>query len=36
MRKLTFGGAINLELLECRPFKNGCIYASYRVLYTTA
>ena len=22
---------IDLELEECRPFKNGCIYASYRV-----
>ena len=22
---------INLELLECRPFKNGCVYVSYRV-----
>ena len=24
---------IGLELEECRPFKNGCIYASYRVVY---
>ncbi len=22
---------INLELLECRPFKNGCVYVSYKV-----
>jgi len=22
---------INLELLECRPFKNGCVYVNYRV-----
>ncbi len=22
---------IDLELLECRPFKNGCVYVSYRV-----
>lgn len=22
---------INLELLECRPFKNGCVYVLYRV-----
>lgn len=22
---------INLELLDCKPFKNGCIYVSYRV-----
>jgi dihydrofolate reductase len=22
---------INLELLECRPFKNGCVYVKYRV-----
>lgn len=22
---------IDLELIECRPFKNGCIYAYYRV-----
>ena len=22
---------INLELLECRPFKNGCVLVSYRV-----
>ncbi len=22
---------IDLELIECRPFKNGCIYALYRV-----
>ena len=24
---------INLELQECRPFKNGCIYATWRVLH---
>jgi dihydrofolate reductase len=23
---------IDLELLECRPFKNGCVYVSYRVM----
>lgn len=23
---------IELELIECRPFKNGCVYVSYRVL----
>ena len=23
---------IDLELLECRPFKNGCVYVLYRVL----
>jgi dihydrofolate reductase len=22
---------MDLELLECRPFKNGCVYLSYRV-----
>ena len=22
---------INLELLECQPFKNGCVYVKYRV-----
>jgi dihydrofolate reductase len=22
---------INLELLECKPFENGCVYVSYRV-----
>jgi dihydrofolate reductase len=22
---------IDLELLECKPFKNGCVYVSYRV-----
>ena len=22
---------INLELIECRPFKNGCVYVTYRV-----
>jgi dihydrofolate reductase len=22
---------IDLELVECRPFKNGCVYVSYRV-----
>lgn len=25
------GRQIELELLECRPFKNGCVYLSYRV-----
>jgi dihydrofolate reductase len=25
------GRQIDLELMECRPFKNGCIYALYRV-----
>lgn len=25
------GLQINLELLECRPFGNGCVYVSYRV-----
>jgi dihydrofolate reductase len=24
---------INLERLECKPFKNGCVYVSYRVKY---
>ena len=24
---------IDLELIECRPFKNGCVYVSYRVLH---
>jgi hypothetical protein len=24
---------IGLELEECRPFRNGCVYVSYRVLY---
>jgi dihydrofolate reductase len=23
---------IDLELRECRPFKNGCVYVSYRVI----
>jgi len=23
---------IDLELIECRPFKNGCVFVSYRVL----
>ena len=23
---------INLELIECRPFKNGCVYVLYKVL----
>jgi dihydrofolate reductase len=23
---------INLELIECRPFKNGCVFVSYKVL----
>ena len=22
---------IDLELLECKPFKNGCVYVRYRV-----
>jgi dihydrofolate reductase len=22
---------INLELIECRPFKNGCVYVTYRI-----
>jgi dihydrofolate reductase len=22
---------IDLELLECRPFRNGCVYVTYRV-----
>jgi dihydrofolate reductase len=22
---------INLELIECKPFKNGCVYVLYRV-----
>jgi dihydrofolate reductase len=25
------GRQIDLELLECRPFMNGCVYVSYRV-----
>ena len=29
-------GQINLELLECKPFKNGCVYVSYRVKRTKA
>jgi len=24
---------INLELKECRPFKNGCVHVSYRVIH---
>ena len=24
---------IDLELEECRPFKNGCVYVSYRVVH---
>jgi dihydrofolate reductase len=24
---------IRLELEECRPFKNGCIFVSYRVVH---
>jgi dihydrofolate reductase len=24
---------IDLKLLECRPFKNGCVYVTYRVKY---
>lgn len=27
---------INLELLECKPFKNGCVYVSYRVKHRRA
>jgi dihydrofolate reductase len=27
---------IDLELLECRPFKNGCVYVTYRVKHGTA
>lgn len=23
---------INLQLIECRPFRNGCVYVSYRVI----
>jgi dihydrofolate reductase len=26
---------IDLELIECRPFKNGCVYISYRVKHQT-
>jgi len=22
---------IDLELLDCKPFKNGCVFVSYRV-----
>ena len=22
---------VDLELIECRPFKNGCLYVSYKV-----
>jgi dihydrofolate reductase len=22
---------IDLELIDCRPFKNGCVYVNYRV-----
>lgn len=25
------GRQIDLEMLECRPFKNGCVYVNYRV-----
>ena len=25
------GRQIDLELVECRPFKNGCVYVTYRV-----
>ena len=25
---------IRLELEECRPFKNGCVFVSYRVVHT--
>ena len=25
---------IDLELIECRPFKNGCVYVLYRVLHS--
>ncbi|HUR97156.1 MAG TPA: dihydrofolate reductase family protein [Pyrinomonadaceae bacterium] len=28
----TMTRQIDLELLECRPFKNGCVYVLYRVL----
>ncbi|MFL6228337.1 MAG: dihydrofolate reductase family protein, partial [Pyrinomonadaceae bacterium] len=24
---------IDLELIECKPFKNGCVYVSYRVTH---
>jgi dihydrofolate reductase len=27
----TMSRQIDLELLECKPFKNGCVYVSYRV-----
>jgi hypothetical protein len=27
---------IDLELLECKPFQNGCVYVSYRVKRTKA
>lgn len=27
---------VNLELKECRTFKNGCVYVSYRVLHSQA
>lgn len=27
----TMKKQIDLELIECRPFKNGCVYVSYRV-----
>ena len=27
----TMNRQIDLELLECRPFKNGCVYVRYRV-----
>ena len=26
------GRQIDLELIECRPFKNGCVYVLYRVM----
>jgi dihydrofolate reductase len=26
---------INLELIECKPFKNGCVMVSYRVKHDT-
>jgi dihydrofolate reductase len=25
---------INLELKECRPFKNGCVHVAYRVIHS--
>jgi len=27
---------INLELIECRPFKNGCVMVTYRVKHQLA